>query len=528
LKQLGVKRLRWIIIKIVVLLIFNFPGALAYAALPTYSWNEAHEHIGEQAVVAGVIEYTKNTGKVCYLNFHRDYNRFISLVIFPQNFNKFQSPPEEYFKGKKVQVTGKISEYRSRPQIIIHDPDQIRILGIDSAIEKPKTSINSTTEKQEAPYIKEINWDVAANYYGAYVKVKGKIVRTHNSGKACFLNFHNNFTKYLTVVIFANDFPKFPEKPEKFYLNKTVSVKGKIKEYKGKPEIIIKNPSNIKITSPPDTVIKTPPNPIRAKNQLPHNNQKADVPQTPSRTNGILKKLIIFFVIVLVTAIIIIKSIRPKTSEQDSIQIPIKPDDSIKDLVEEKVESAVKREFERQKREIDDLLIKVNEIENNPHDEEEIKAIGKKYDGHFIYREDIRAKLELALSTAKGEIDIISPWLSENAINEKLIAMMEKALQKGVTIKIIYGYEGGILETKSQEIANRLKLIYRNYRETFKIRRINTHEKLLICDESFFMIGSYNLLSFGGRFDSNTRDEIMLFSKESNLIRSLRKKHFNF
>jgi len=509
-------RLRRILIKILVLLIFNLSGNLAYAT-PNYSWDEAHEHIGEQAVVTGVIVHTKNTGKVCYLNFHRDYTKFTSLVIFPHNFNKFESPPEEYFKGKKVQVIGKISEYRGRSQIIIHDSNQIRILGIDSTIEKPK-----------APYAKEINWDEAADYYGAYVKVKGKIVRTHNSGKACFLNFHNNFTKYLTVVIFANDFPKFPGEPEKFYLNKTVSVKGKIKEYKGKPQIILKNPTNIKITSPPGTVIKIPPNPIRLKNQLPPNNRMTDVPQIPSRTNGILKKLIIFFVIVLVVAIIIIKLIKPKAPAQNSIQVPIKPNDSIEDLVEEKIESAVKREFERQKREIDDLFRRVNEIENNPQDEEKIKAVGKKYDGHFIYREDIRAKLELALSTAKGEIDIISPWLSENAINEKLIAMMEKALQKGVTIKIVYGYEGGALETKSRETANRLKRIYRKYGETFNIRRINTHEKLLICDESFFMIGSYNLLSFGGRFDSNTRDEIMLFSKDSNLIQSLRKKHFNF
>ena len=77
--------------------------------------------------------------------------------------------------------------------------------------------------------------------------VEGKITRTHNSGKACFLNFHNNFTRYMSLVIFASDFKKFPKKPEEFYMNKRVRVSGKIKEYKGSPEIILKEPEQVTV-----------------------------------------------------------------------------------------------------------------------------------------------------------------------------------------------------------------------------------------------------------------------------------------
>ena len=77
--------------------------------------------------------------------------------------------------------------------------------------------------------------------------VEGKITRTHNSGKACFLNFHNNFTRYFSLVIFAHAFKKFPDRPEEFYLDKFVRVKGKIKLYKGKPQIILKSPKQIEI-----------------------------------------------------------------------------------------------------------------------------------------------------------------------------------------------------------------------------------------------------------------------------------------
>jgi DNA/RNA endonuclease YhcR with UshA esterase domain len=93
----------------------------------------------------------------------------------------------------------------------------------------------------------EVRWDEADKYYGQTVTVTGKIVATHNSGKACFLNFHQNYTKYFSAVIFASDFSKFPPNPENYYLNKDVKVTGLVREYQGKPEIILKEPSQIAI-----------------------------------------------------------------------------------------------------------------------------------------------------------------------------------------------------------------------------------------------------------------------------------------
>ena len=93
----------------------------------------------------------------------------------------------------------------------------------------------------------EVRWDEADKYYGQTVTVTGKIVGAHNSGKACFLNFHQNWKKYFTAVIFASDFSKFPTNPEEYYLNKEVKITGFVKEYQGKPEIILKDPTQIQI-----------------------------------------------------------------------------------------------------------------------------------------------------------------------------------------------------------------------------------------------------------------------------------------
>jgi micrococcal nuclease len=92
-----------------------------------------------------------------------------------------------------------------------------------------------------------VSWRDAARYYGQVRTVEGKIVVSNNTGKVCFLNFDRDWKEHFTAVIFSGDYEKFPPNPEDYYLNRTVRVTGLIKEFKGKPEIIIKSPDQIKI-----------------------------------------------------------------------------------------------------------------------------------------------------------------------------------------------------------------------------------------------------------------------------------------
>jgi len=87
---------------------------------------------------------------------------------------------------------------------------------------------------------------------GEYGSVVGNVVSTHiaKSGKVRFLNFGPDYRKAFTVVIFTSDLDRFISKngePTKYYLNKKVKVDGRIKIYQNKPEIIINDPSQIKI-----------------------------------------------------------------------------------------------------------------------------------------------------------------------------------------------------------------------------------------------------------------------------------------
>ena len=94
---------------------------------------------------------------------------------------------------------------------------------------------------------KTIPWEDAGDFIGREAVVEGLVVKTHNSGKACFLNFHNNWKRYFNGVIFAADFPKFPDRPEGFYLNRRVQIRGLIEDHEGHPEIVVNDPRQIKI-----------------------------------------------------------------------------------------------------------------------------------------------------------------------------------------------------------------------------------------------------------------------------------------
>jgi phosphatidylserine/phosphatidylglycerophosphate/cardiolipin synthase-like enzyme len=114
-----------------------------------------------------------------------------------------------------------------------------------------------------------------------------------------------------------------------------------------------------------------------------------------------------------------------------------------------------------------------------------------------------------------------------------VLSLLEQALKRGVKIKILYGFShngsyNDDLSFTSQAIAEELQQRFQRHNGLFSIKLSNTHEKLLLCDETFYLIGSYNLLSFGGKYHEKTRREIMQYSEDREQIRELRAMYFQF
>jgi micrococcal nuclease len=77
--------------------------------------------------------------------------------------------------------------------------------------------------------------------------VEFEVVRTHNSGRAVFLNSHDPYQGYFEVVIFPDRWGGFPEPPEEYFDGKCVAVRGKIQLYQGTPEIVLGTAEDIQI-----------------------------------------------------------------------------------------------------------------------------------------------------------------------------------------------------------------------------------------------------------------------------------------
>ena len=92
-----------------------------------------------------------------------------------------------------------------------------------------------------------VPWERARSYIGREVTVEGKIVRTHRGKNILFLNFHPNWKKYLSVVIFGKDLPGFPDNPETYYRNKALRVRGTVTLHKDRPEIVVTSPAAITV-----------------------------------------------------------------------------------------------------------------------------------------------------------------------------------------------------------------------------------------------------------------------------------------
>jgi len=116
--------------------------------------------------------------------------------------------------------------------------------------EKEKMELQWEKLTSELTGLRVVGACQAGNYYGKEVIVEGKVVDTyrHLKSNTVFLNFEKPYpNQCFTAVIFSSDQYKFVESPEKYYSNKTVRVRGEIKEYKGKPQIILKEPRQIEI-----------------------------------------------------------------------------------------------------------------------------------------------------------------------------------------------------------------------------------------------------------------------------------------
>jgi len=158
-----------------------------------------------------------------------------------------------------------------------------------------------------------------------------------------------------------------------------------------------------------------------------------------------------------------------------------------------------------------------------------------------INRNDSRSVLIEALEKAQEQLIIVCPWLTQSGINHEVRQRFREALSRNVCIDIGWGYLGDMDQatqiTRQQLLRNvkrtdrswvyaalsDLERLEQEYKGQFRLRLLGTHEKFLVCDRTFAMVGSHNVLTSG---DSSAEREVGVYTTDSHIVEDLRN-HFN-
>jgi hypothetical protein len=96
--------------------------------LQTISSKEVKSRIGDSLIIKGFIADIYLSDKAAYLNFEEKFPKNIfSCVIFENKFAEFGDLSK--YKNRVVEVTGKITSFKNKPQVILFSKEQLNILN---------------------------------------------------------------------------------------------------------------------------------------------------------------------------------------------------------------------------------------------------------------------------------------------------------------------------------------------------------------------------------------------------------------
>lgn len=191
-------------------------------------------------------------------------------------------------------------------------------------------------------------------------------------------------------------------------------------------------------------------------------------------------------------------------------------------------------------REISNLTTQLDAIKKNDDDNDEqhkesaterIRFLEKKIDemknerkgaDRILSTYDHRPLLLDALDNAQNMVVIVSPWIKSGGMNNEILGRIERALQRGT--RVIIGYGISEKEDSNRWILQRLTDIQKKkYGDKLLLVKLsNTHEKVLIKDNEYMVITSFNWLSFKGDPNKGFRQETGYYTESKEAINQMK------
>jgi len=94
-----------------------------------------------------------------------------------------------------------------------------------------------------------IPWDSAVDHAGRRITVEGLVVQARRVGSSTVLEFAPDDPAAFTVKLFQPIFRREPSHPETYYRGKLIRATGVVKQFQGRPEMIIRNAKQIAVVT---------------------------------------------------------------------------------------------------------------------------------------------------------------------------------------------------------------------------------------------------------------------------------------
>lgn len=117
-------------------LIFSASIALMLAQDGALKADQAEAHIGQTATVEGKVSVNRTPSGETYLDIGGTGSS-APFSAYVSRWNRSEFQDVEKLDGKNVQITGRISTFREKPEIYLTDPGQIAVKP-DAPAPKPQ------------------------------------------------------------------------------------------------------------------------------------------------------------------------------------------------------------------------------------------------------------------------------------------------------------------------------------------------------------------------------------------------------
>ena len=162
-------------------------------------------------------------------------------------------------------------------------------------------------------------------------------------------------------------------------------------------------------------------------------------------------------------------------------------------------------------------------VENKLAEREDELRRFTSWETHLVKTEEHRRLLLKAIDKASSEITLVSAWIKPRAFDNEIRQKLAHAISRGVKVRIAWGLGARHGSDKNRNydqgnyaLSKLKRMIPNDLIHQLVIKTSETHEKFIICDDSFCAWGSFNWLSYRGEVDAGYRRETSYYSERPN------------